>query len=67
MRAPRLRKKSKMGGFAVIRFATVAHGPSATARGAIPISSLKICWIRAAVSAGRVLVEYPGRLLLMSL
>ena len=29
MRAPRLRKKSKTGGFAVIRIATVAHRPSA--------------------------------------
>jgi hypothetical protein len=35
MRAPRLRKKSKIGGFAVIRFATVAHR-SAAARGQNP-------------------------------
>jgi hypothetical protein len=31
MRAPRLRKKSKMGAFAVIRIATVPHRPRAEA------------------------------------
>jgi hypothetical protein len=67
MRAPRLRKKSKMGGFAVIRFATVAHRPSAPAQGQSPSRRSRPAGSVRQCPPGEALVEYPRRLLLMSL